>query len=191
MSVKRKKLLIVDDNKTVLIALTRLLEIEFDKVHTTSNPNLIQGMVKDNDYDIILLDMNYSAGVNSGNEGLFWLQEILKIDSNATIIPITAYGDLDLAVRAVKLGATDFVVKPWDNDKLLATINSAYNLRLSKLEVESLKHKQKSLIENIDKKFSSIIGSSSVMQEIHKTINKVAGTDVNVLILGENGTGKE
>jgi DNA-binding NtrC family response regulator len=191
MSVKKRKLLIVDDNKNVLIALTRLLEMEFDEVHTAGNPNLIQGLVKANNYDIILLDMNYSAGVNSGNEGLYWMQEILKIDANAIIIPITAYGDLDLAVKAVKSGATDFVVKPWDNDKLLATLNSAYNLRISKLEVESLKDKQKSLVENIDKKFSSIIGSSSVMQEIHKTIKKVAGTDANVLILGENGTGKE
>ena len=191
MSVKKRKLLIVDDNKNVLKALTRLLEMEFDEVHTTGNPNLIQRMVRANDYDIILLDMNFSAGVNTGNEGLFWMQEILNIDANAIIIPITAYGDIDLAVRAVKSGATDFVIKPWDNDKLLATISSAYNLRLSKLEVESLKDKQKSLIENIDKKYSSIIGSSSVMQEIYKTIKKVANTDVNVLILGENGTGKE
>jgi len=191
MSVKNKKLLIVDDNKNVLTALTRLLEMEFDEVHTASNPNLIHKMVISNDYDTILLDMNFSAGVNSGNEGLFWMKEILKIDQNAIIIPITAYGDLDLAVRAVKEGATDFVVKPWDNDKLLATLNSAYNLRQAKLEVELLKDKQKSLVEKIDKKYSSMIGSSSVMQEIHEIIKKVAGTNVNVLLLGENGTGKE
>lgn len=191
MSVKKRKLLIVDDNKNVLTALTRLLEMEFDEVHTASNPNLIHNMVISNDYDTILLDMNFSAGVNSGNEGLFWMKEILKIDQNAIIIPITAYGDVDLAVRAVKEGATDFVVKPWDNDKLLATLNSAYNLRQAKLEVELLKDKQKSLVEKIDKKYSSMIGSSSVMQEIHETIKKVAGTDANVLILGENGTGKE
>jgi len=191
MSVKNRKLLIVDDNKNVLTALTRLLEMEFDEVHTASNPNLIHKMVISNDYDTILLDMNFSAGVNSGNEGLFWMKEILKIDQNAIIIPITAYGDLDLAVRAVKEGATDFVVKPWDNDKLLATLNSAYNLRQAKLEVELLKDKQKSLVEKIDKKYSSMIGSSSVMQEIHEIIKKVAGTNVNVLLLGENGTGKE
>ena len=191
MSVKKRKLLIVDDNKNVLTALTRLLEMEFDEVHTASNPNLIHNMVISNDYDTILLDMNFSAGVNSGNEGLFWMKEILKIVQNAIIIPITAYGDIDLAVRAVKEGATDFVVKPWDNDKLLATLNSAYNLRQAKLEVELLKDKQKSLVEKIDKKYSSMIGSSPVMQEIHKTIKKVAGTNVNVLILGENGTGKE
>jgi DNA-binding NtrC family response regulator len=191
MSVKKKKLLIVDDNKNVLTALTRLLEMEFDEVHTAGKPNLIHSMVRSNDYDTILLDMNFSAGINTGNEGLFWMKEILKIDPNATIIPITAYGDVDLAVRAIKEGAADFVVKPWDNDKLLATINSAYNLRQSKLEVEILKDKQKSLIEKIDKKYSNIIGSSSVMQKIHETIKKVAGTDVNVLILGENGTGKE
>lgn len=191
MSVKKKKLLIVDDNKNVLTALTRLLEMEFDEVHTAGKPNLIHSMVKSNDYDTILLDMNFSAGINTGNEGLFWMKEILQIDPKATIIPITAYGDVDLAVRAIKEGAADFVVKPWDNDKLLATINSAYNLRQSKLEVEILKDKQKSLVEKIDKQYSNIIGSSLVMQKIHEIIKKVAGTDVNVLILGENGTGKE
>ncbi len=191
MSARKRKLLIVDDNKNILTALSRLLEMEVDEVHTTSNPNLIPGMVGSNDYDAILLDMNFSASVQSGNEGLFWMKEILKIDPNAIVIPITAYGDVELAVRAVKEGAADFVVKPWDNDKLLATLNSACNLRKSKLEVESLKEKQKSLLEKIDKKYSCIIGSSSAMQEIHETIKKVAGTDVDILILGENGTGKE
>ncbi len=191
MAVKKRKLLIVDDNKNILTALSRLLEMEVDEVHTTSNPNSIHSMVRSNDYDAILLDMNFSASIQSGNEGLFWMKEILKIDPNAIVIPITAYGDVDLAVRAIKEGAADFVVKPWDNDKLLATLNSAYNLRKSKLEVESLKEKQKSLLEKIDKKYSCIIGSSSAMQEIHETIKKVAGTDVDILILGENGTGKE
>ncbi len=191
MSAKKRKLLIVDDNKNILTALSRLLEMEVDEVHTASNPNLIPGLLRSNDYDAILLDMNFSASVQSGNEGIFWMKEILKLDPNAIVIPITAYGDVDLAVRAVKEGAADFVVKPWDNDKLLATLNAACNLRKSKLEVESLKEKQKSLVEKIDKKYSCIIGSSSVMQEIHETIKKVAGTDVNILILGENGTGKE
>ncbi len=191
MSARKRKLLIVDDNKNILTALTRLLEMEVDEVHTASNPNLIPDLVRANEYDAIFLDMNFSASVQSGNEGLFWMKEILKMDPNAVIIPITAYGDVDLAVRAVKEGAADFVVKPWDNDKLLATLNSAYKLRQSKLEVESLKDKQKSLVENIEKKYSCIIGSSSVMQEIHKTIKKVAETDVDILILGENGTGKE
>jgi DNA-binding NtrC family response regulator len=189
--MKRRKLLIVDDNKNILTALTRLLEMEVDEVHTASNPNLIPAMIWANDYDAIFLDMNFSASVQSGNEGLFWMKEILKMDPNAIIIPITAYGDVDLAVRAVKEGAADFVVKPWDNDKLLATLNSTYKLRESKLEVESLRAKQKSLVENIDKKYSCIIGSSSVMQEIHETIKKVAGADVDILITGENGTGKE
>jgi DNA-binding NtrC family response regulator len=165
--------------------------MEVDEVHTSRNPNLIPGMIRSNDYDAILLDMNFSASVQSGNEGLFWMKEILKIDPDAIVIPITAYGDVDLAVRAVKEGAADFVIKPWDNDKLLATINSACNLRKSKREVKSLREKQKSLLEKINKNYSCIIGSSAAMQEIHETIKKVASTDVDILILGENGTGKE
>ncbi len=191
MSIRKRKLLVVDDNKNILTALSRLLELEFDEVHTITNPNLIHNMVRSNHYDAILLDMNYSASIQSGNEGLFWMKEILKADPNASVILITAYGDVDLAVRAVKEGAADFVVKPWDNDKLLATLNAACNLRKSKLEVESLKEKQKSLLEKIDQKYSRLIGSSSAMQKIHETIKKVAGTDVDILILGENGTGKE
>ena len=107
MSAKKRKLLIVDDNKNILTALTRLLEMEVDEVHSASNPNLIHSMVRLNDYDAILLDMNFSASVQSGNEGLFWMKEILKIDPNAVVIPITAYGDVDLAVKAVKEGAAD------------------------------------------------------------------------------------
>ena len=191
MPVKKRKLLIVDDNKNVLIALSRLIELEFDKVDTASNPNLIHSLVRENDYDIILLDMNFSAGVHSGNEGLYWMNEIIKIDPNAIVIPITAYGDINLAVKAVKQGASDFIIKPWDNNKLLATLNSAYNLRQSKLEVESLRHKKKSLEEKIDQNYVNIIGSSSAMKEVHDTIKKVAQTDANVLLLGENGTGKE
>lgn len=147
-------------------------------------------MVRSNDYDTILLDMNFSAGINTGNEGLFWMKEILKIDPNATIIPITAYGDVDLAVRAIKEGAADFVVKPWDNDKLLATLNSAYNLRQSKQEVEILKDKQKSLVEKIDKKYSNIIGSSSVMQNIHETIKKLLEQTLMFLYLVKMGQEK-
>ena len=106
MSARKRKLLIVDDNKNILTALSRLLEMEVDEVHTTSNPNLIQSMVRSNDYDAILLDMNFSASIQSGNEGLYWMKEILKLDPNAIVIPITAYGDVDLAVRAIKEGGS-------------------------------------------------------------------------------------
>ena len=191
MTAKKGKLLVVDDNKNVLTALKRFLEMEFTEVHTASNPNLIHSLVRSNDYDTILLDMNFSASVSSGNEGIFWMKEILKIDPDAIIIPITAYGDIDLAVRAIKEGAADFVVKPWDNSKLLATLNSASRLRRSKLEIDSLREKQRTLAGSIDRQFSCIIGSSPVMREIYETIHKVARTDVDILILGENGTGKE
>jgi len=142
-------------------------------------------------YDIILLDMNFKSGDNSGNEGLYWLKEILKHDPLAMVIMITAYGDIDLAVKAIKEGATDFIAKPWDAEKLIVTLKNAIAFRKSKIEVKHLKGKQKQLKEDAEKHYQMFAGSSKVMQDIYKTIAKVALTDANVLILGENGTGKE
>jgi DNA-binding NtrC family response regulator len=135
--------------------------------------------------------MNFSAGVNTGNEGLFWLKKIIRDDPDAVVILITAYGDIELAVRAMKEGATDFVQKPFDPVKLVSTVRSAYQLRLSKLQVSKLIQKQKHLSADLDKTFSSFIGESPAIMNILATIKKVAPTDANVLILGENGTGKE
>jgi DNA-binding NtrC family response regulator len=135
--------------------------------------------------------MNFAAGINTGNEGIFWLSKILKLDPDAIVILITAYGDINLAVQSIKEGATDFITKPWDTEKLLATLNTAYELRQSKLKVDSLKNKQKQLTEDIDKRFYMFTGTSKAMEQVYQTINKVAHTDANVLILGENGTGKE
>jgi len=185
------KLLIVDDHKQVLKALIQLLEPEFESVTGISNPNQIISYINKEEYDVILLDMNFSAGVNTGNEGIYWLNRILKSDPFAAVVMITAYSDVNLAVRAIKEGATDFVVKPWDNSKLITTMQTAIKLRQSKIENKKLRDRQKQINKGIINKDGPVIGKSPVMENVYKVINKVARTDANVLVLGENGTGKE
>ncbi|PCE66171.1 sigma-54-dependent transcriptional regulator [Sediminicola luteus] len=185
------KILVVDDNKSVLSALEILLQFEYSEVNTISNPNQISSYPNLASYDIVLLDMNFSAGVNSGNEGLFWLREIRKKSPETSVIMMTAYGAVDLAVQALKEGAADFILKPWNNDKLLATVKSALALRNSKKEIDSLKKKQHSLKQHINKGNDFIVGNSKALNQVMNLVHKVAKTDVNVLITGENGTGKE
>jgi two-component system, NtrC family, response regulator HydG len=185
------RILIVDDNEEILIALKLFLLNHFEVVDTQKNPNTIPASIQHQSYDVIILDMNFSAGVNTGNEGIYWMKNILKYDPLAIILFITAYGDIEMAVNAIKEGATDFIQKPWDDDKLLATIHTAARLRKSNLEIRKLRNKQIHLTENIDKSFRMFIGNSPEMQKVLKTIAKVASTEANILILGENGTGKE
>jgi DNA-binding NtrC family response regulator len=185
------KLLIVDDHKQVLKALIQLLEPEFESITGISNPNQILSYINKEQFDVILLDMNFSAGVNTGNEGIFWLNRILKSDPRAAVVMITAYSDVNLAVRAIKEGATDFVVKPWDNNKLITTMQAAFNLRQSKIENKKLRDRQKQINKGICKQYTPLIGKSQPMENVLKVINKVARTDANVLVAGENGTGKE
>jgi DNA-binding NtrC family response regulator len=185
------KLLIVDDHKQVLKALTQLLEPEFETITGISNPNQIIGCLNRDGYDVILLDMNFSAGVNTGNEGLYWLNRILKSDPLVSVVMITAYSDVSLAVRAIKEGATDFVVKPWDNNKLISTLHAAYKLRLSNLENKKLRERQKQINKGICKQITPLIGKSQPMENVLQVLKKVARTDANVLVIGENGTGKE
>lgn len=185
------KILIVDDNKSALSALNMLLQPEFELVVTISSPNQINAEFSKSDYDLVLLDMNFSAGINSGNEGLFWLSEIKKVAPQTEVVMITAYGDVELAVKALKLGAADFVLKPWENAKLLATLKSAFALRQSKVEVATLKQREQTIKTEINKEQRFIVGTSPVIQRMMQTIQKVASTDANVLITGENGTGKE
>ncbi len=184
-------ILIVDDNKSVLNSLNLFLKHKVDKVITCSNPNQILSLLKRENIDLVLLDMNFSAGVNSGNEGIFWLREIHKAAPQMVVILITAYGDIELAVNAMKEGANDFILKPWDNQKLLATILNGIELSQSRKEVSDLKQKTKQLIEDTNTNYQDFIGKSPAMIEMFKTIEKVAKTDANILILGENGTGKE
>lgn len=185
------KILIVDDNEGILKSLSFILKQEFEEVTGIRNPSKFTSVLQSGLFDVILLDMNFSAGINTGNEGIFWLKEIIKADADAVVILITAYGDIELAVRAMKEGATDFIQKPFDPIKLVSTVKSAYQLRLSKLQVSKLIQKQKHLSEDLDKTFVSLIGESPAMMQILTTVKKVAPTDANVLILGENGTGKE
>ncbi len=188
---KQGKILIVDDNEDLLKAAKMYLKRHFAQVDIEKNPEAIPNLMNNEDYDVILLDMNFTKDVSSGHEGYYWLEKILTIDPSAVVVLITAYGDIQMAVKAIKAGATDFVLKPWENEKLLATLYSAMRLRESRDVIENLKIKNQEINQELNSKFSEIIGQSSAMQKIFQTIERVAKTDANVLILGENGTGKE
>jgi len=191
MNKNSTKILIIDDNEDILLAAKLLLKSYANIIHTENDPAIIPHLLKAETYDVIVLDMNFTRDMTSGAEGLYWLKEILKIDPLAVVILITAYGDIETAVKAVKLGATDFVLKPWHNEKLIATLNSAIRLRESRVELEKLRLQNNQLNTDLNSIFPELIGISEGMKKVFKTINKVAGTDANVLILGENGTGKE
>ena len=189
--MSKGRILVVDDNRNVLKALEILLQFEFDHIKTIKNPNLIPSILEKDDYDLVILDMNFAAGVNTGNEGLYWLEQILSIDSPISVILITAFGDVELAVNAIKKGATDFILKPWDNHKLLATLFSALKLSQTKRKLSELEQKQKVINEDLTVPHKTIVGHSDSLMRVMRMVRKVAKTDANVLITGENGTGKE
>lgn len=184
MILKNASILIIDDDQDVLTAVRLLLKTDAREVVTEKNPENIRWHLSKDNYDIILLDMNFTSSINTGNEGLFWLKEIRKIKPDASVIMITAYGDIDLAVRSLKEGAADFVVKPWHNEKLIATIKEILKRKGGKpgslplLNTDSIVGKE-------------LLGESEAMQQIFYKIEKIAPTDANILILGENGTGKD
>lgn len=185
------KILIIDDDEDVLLAAKMLLRKHAENVIIEKNPKKIPFLLNNDTYDVILLDMNFSKDITSGKEGFFWLNEIRQRDPNAVVILITAYGDVEMAVTALKEGATDFVLKPWQNEKLIATLSSAVKLKKSYNEVDQLKQTKKRLEEDINQPFKDIIGESPAIKQVFAIIDKVAVTDANILILGENGTGKE
>lgn len=183
-------ILIVDDNKDVLSALEVLLDDEFKELITISNPNQIPNIIQTKFPDVVLLDMNFTSTVNTGNEGIFWLKKIKEIDPTIEVLMFTAFGDVHVAVNAMKEGATDFVLKPWDNDKLTATLKSAVKLSKSQKESAKLKVQKNYLVEEINRNQIPIIGKSAPFKKIMEIVAKVAPTDASVLITGENGCGK-
>jgi len=191
MQIRKGNILVIDDNKSILSALEILLTPEFHEVTLLSNPNQITTELRKKDYNLVILDMNFSAGVNTGNEGIYWLERIKETNPEVSVVMITAYGDIDTAVKALKAGASDFVLKPWDNEKLLATLKLAIQLNLSKEEVKLLKERETELKKEINRDQKYIMGSSPQLMHVLKMVRKVAKTDANVLITGENGTGKE
>ena len=184
------KILIVDDNEDVLFALNLLLEPYVEKVKVTTQPSRIAHFMQTFEPDVILLDMNFRRDAISGEEGFDCLEQILGMDPEAVVLFMTAYADTEKAVRAIKAGATDFIPKPWEKEKLLATLSSAVKLRQSRREVKQLQDRVEAL-SGPDKDVPMMIGQSKVMQDVFSTIRQLSETDANILILGENGTGKD
>ncbi len=182
MQLKNASILVVDDDKDVLTAVSLLLKTETKEVVTEHNPENLRRLLTQHDFNLVLLDMNFKSPIHTGNEGLFWLKEIRKIKPELDVIMITAYGSIDLAVRSLKEGATDFILKPWYNDKLIDHIGEALSRK---------KHKTKGGGPEGKVSEHEIIGRSDEIQKLFIKIRKIAPTDANVLILGENGTGKD
>jgi DNA-binding NtrC family response regulator len=184
-------ILIVDDDEDILTAGRLLLKQHYDPVHVTSDPRQIPTLMQGHDYQVILLDMNFSPGASTGEAGFHWLDQILEQDPEAVVVLITAHGGVETAVEAMKRGATDFVAKPWENGKLLATLSSAAKLRESRLEARRLKAANQVLTEAASPTNQQMLGSSNALRTVQRMIERAAPTDANVLLLGENGTGKE
>lgn len=185
MLLKNASILIIDDDPDVLTAVRLLLKTETKEVLTEPNPENLRDILSKRNFDVILLDMNFNSSINTGNEGLFWLKKMKEYKSEAAVIMITAYGDIDLAVRSLKEGAADFVVKPWHNEKLISIIKDTLNRK------EGTKAKTKSNTADDSLVHKELLGESEVMEEIFYKIEKIAPTDANILILGENGVGKD
>lgn len=187
---KSGHIIIVDDDEFVLLSLKLLLEPHFKNVSTENNPERIPALLNRNDIDVVLLDMNFRQGDTSGNQGMFWLKKILATSPETQVILMTAFADISTAVEAIRLGALDFVVKPWENEKLIATVKAANTVSQEKKKVKTLKSQQRSLVSAMNR-HDPIIGQSNAMTLIRKSIEKIAPTEAEVLISGQNGTGKE
>jgi len=186
-----KRILIVDDDEDILTAGKLLLKRHFGEVVTCNRPEHIPRVMADRAFDAVLLDMNFSPGESSGQQGFVWLKRLLEIDPDAVVVMITAHGGVDIAVEAMKHGATDFISKPWQNEKVIATLSAAVQLHQSRSEATRLKRSNQLLVETSGSTRQSLLGTSKAMAAVHSLIRRTAPTDANVLIIGENGTGKE
>jgi DNA-binding NtrC family response regulator len=191
MSKIQATILIIDDDEDVLLSAKLVLKKQYTNIITRNNPKEINKLISTDAIDLIILDMNYRIGYNDGKEGMYWLKHILSIDPKMVIILMTAYGEVELAVDAIKKGAFNFILKPWSNEKFLATIRTGLELSKSNRKISILESTNEALQQNIDQKFGPVIGKSLAMQEVMDIIEKVSVTDANLLILGENGTGKQ
>ncbi|MDN3641320.1 sigma-54 dependent transcriptional regulator [Lutimonas halocynthiae] len=191
MAKSKATILIIDDDEDVLLSAKLLLKKHFTNILTRNSPKELNQLLSTEALDVIILDMNYRIGFNDGKEGMYWLKHIIGIRPQMVVILMTAYGEVELAVDAIKEGAFDFILKPWTNEKFLATINAGLELSKTKQKVSLLESANDALEGNISQKFGPVIGSSSAMQKIMKVVDKVSQTDANMLILGENGTGKQ
>lgn len=184
-------IVIIDDAEDILLSLKFLLKQNFKSVFTECNPFHVPRLLRQHDPDVVLLDMNFGKGRDDGAEGLHWLKKIKELSPEVSVVMMTAYSDVGLAVEALKSGASDFVEKPWRNEKLVATLHAVYDLSRTQKKVHRLESTQRVLTDALDQSGGELYGESEVMQDVHRTISKVAATDANILILGENGTGKE
>lgn len=184
-------ILILDDDEHVLVTSKMILKNYFETVDTLSSPKTLESVLKQREYDVVLLDMNFKAGVTSGNEGIFWMNRLRQVSPGTQVVMQTAYSDIELAVRSIKEGAVDFLPKPWDKEKLVTTVINAYQQARARKENRELKTRQKALNHHLNRAQHSFIASSRAMEPVMNAIEQVAATDANVLILGENGTGKE
>lgn len=191
MEKRKEKILIIDDDPAILTTTRMVLKREFHNIYISGDPKNVYNSLKPGQYDIVLLDMNFKPGSRSGKEGLHWLKKFREIDPEIFIISITAYGDIDIAVEAMKTGASDFISKPWENERILTSVKNAADLKSSRKRIRKMSDRERFMINGKDEHFPPVIGQSAPIREILSMIRKVGPTDANVLILGENGTGKE
>lgn len=191
MAKSNAKILIADDDEMVLLSIKLLLEQKYTEIHTTNDPKRIPSLARQINFDVALLDMNFRQGDTSSTEGLFLLRHLVENHPETQVILMTAFGEIQLAVEAIKEGAMDFIVKPWENEKLQTTIANAVSLSTEKRKVRQLQSKQRTITAAVDSQYPAIIGNATPMREILQMVDKISGTDADILILGENGTGKE
>ena len=191
MAKAKATILIIDDDEDILLSAKLLLKKHFTTILIRNSPKELNQLLSAEAIDVIILDMNYRIGFNDGKEGMYWLKHIISVRPKMVVILMTAYGEVEAAVDAIKKGAFDFILKPWTNEKFLATIRAGLELSKTKQKVSLLESANEILEDNISQKFGPVIGSSSAMKQIMKVVDKVSKTDANMLILGDNGTGKQ